>query len=76
MVVLVRVSNAMKRHHDHSNSYKGDLIGPGLQVQRFTPLTSRWEHGNVQTGTPQKELKVLYLDLKEKTVFQAARRVS
>jgi hypothetical protein len=35
------VSIAVKRHHDHSNSYKGKhLIGAGLQVRRFGPLSS------------------------------------
>ena len=35
---------AVKRHHDHGNSYKGQhLIGTGLQVQRFSSLSSRWE---------------------------------
>ena len=24
------------------------MIGAGLQVQRFSPLTSRWEHGSIQ----------------------------
>ena len=42
--VLVRVSIALKRHHDQGNSYKGQhLIGADLQVQRFSPLTSRWK---------------------------------
>ena len=42
-VVLVRVSIAVKRHHDHGNSYKGKhLIGSGLQFQRFSPLSSWW----------------------------------
>jgi hypothetical protein len=35
----------------------------GLQVQRFSPLSSRWEHGSVQTMM-QEELKVLNLHLK------------
>ena len=43
MCDLVRVSIAVKKHHDHGNSYKGrDLIGHGeahLQVQRFSPLS-------------------------------------
>ena len=43
--VLVRVSIAVKRHHDQGKSYKGHLIGAGSQFQRFSPLTSRWEHG-------------------------------
>ena len=35
---------AMKRHHDQGKSYKGlHLIGAGLQVQRFSPLSSWWE---------------------------------
>jgi hypothetical protein len=51
-------------------SYKKQhLIGAGLQVQRFSPLSSRWECGSVQAGMVQKELKVLYLYLK------AARRI-
>jgi hypothetical protein len=42
--VLVRVSIAVKRHHGQSNSYKGQhLIGTGLLVQRFSPLSSRLE---------------------------------
>ena len=49
--VLVRVSIAEKRHHDQGNSYKGQhLIGAGLQVQGFSPLSSRWEHGSIQVG--------------------------
>jgi hypothetical protein len=41
---LVRVSIAVKRHHDHNNSYKRKhLIEAGLQLQRFSPLLSWWE---------------------------------
>jgi hypothetical protein len=40
--VLVKVSIAANRHHDQGNSYKEQhLIGAGLQVQRFSPLSSR-----------------------------------
>ena len=43
VVVLVRVSIAVKRHHDHGNSYKGKhFIGAGLWFQRFSPLSS-WQ---------------------------------
>jgi hypothetical protein len=56
--VLVRVVN---RHHDQGNSYKGHLIGAGLQVQRFSPLSSGQEHGSVQAGMVQEELRVLHL---------------
>jgi hypothetical protein len=35
------VSIAAMRYHDQGNSYKGQhLIGSGLQVQRFSPLSS------------------------------------
>jgi hypothetical protein len=43
----------VKRHHDQSNSYKAQqLIGPGLQVQRFSPLSSwleAWQHAGLRT---------------------------
>jgi hypothetical protein len=63
--VLVRVSIAVERHHDQRNFYKGQhLIGAGLQVQRVSPLSSRWEHGSIQAGMVWEELRVLHLDLK------------
>ena len=35
---------AVKRHHDHSISYKGKhLVGAGLHSQRFSPLLS-WQY--------------------------------
>jgi hypothetical protein len=40
------------------------LIGAGLQVQRFSPLSSRWEHGSIQAGMVQEELRVLRLHSK------------
>jgi hypothetical protein len=40
---------------------KQHLIGAGLQVQRFSPLSSRWEHGSIQAGMAQEELRVLCL---------------
>ena len=40
-----------KRHHDHSNSYKGKhFTEAGLQVQRFNTLLSlreSWQRGEV-----------------------------
>jgi hypothetical protein len=54
---------AVNRHHDQGNAYKGQhLTGSGLQVQRFSLLSSRWEHGSVQAGLAQ-ELRVLHLHL-------------
>jgi hypothetical protein len=40
---------------------KQHLIGAGLQVQRFSPLSSRWEHGSIQAGVAQAEMRVLCL---------------
>jgi hypothetical protein len=55
----------VNRHHDQGKSYKGQLlIGAGLQVQRSSPLLSRWEQGGIQAGMVQAELRVLHLHLK------------
>ena len=36
----LRVSIAVKRHHDHGDSNKGQhLVGDGLQFQRFNPVS-------------------------------------
>jgi hypothetical protein len=40
------------------------LIGAGLQVQKFSPVSSRQEYGSVQGGMVQEELRVLNLHLK------------
>jgi hypothetical protein len=37
------------------------LIGASLQVQRFSPLSSRWEHGSIQAVMVQAKLRVLRL---------------
>ena len=62
--VLVWVSIAVKRHHDHSNSYKGKhLTGDGLLFQRFSPLSSRQETRQCAADMVlEKELRVLHLD--------------
>ena len=66
----------MNRHHDQGNSYKGQhLIGAGLQNQRFNPLLSRWEHGSIQAGLVQEELRVLRLHLKSATRILASRQL-
>jgi hypothetical protein len=46
-VIVVRVSMAVKRYHDHGNFHKGHLIGAGLQVQRFSPLSTKQEHSSI-----------------------------
>jgi hypothetical protein len=64
------------RHHDHCKSYKGQhLIGAGLQVQRFSPLSSRWEHDVVQAGMVQEELRVSHLHLKAASRIMASREL-
>jgi hypothetical protein len=40
---------------------KQHLIGAGLQVQRFSPLSSRWDHDSIQAVMAQAELRVLHL---------------
>jgi hypothetical protein len=61
----------------HLTSPKGQhLIRAGLQVQRFSPLSARLEHGSIQAGMVQEELSVLYLPLKDasrRLGFQAAK---
>jgi hypothetical protein len=40
------------------------IIGAGLQVWRFIPLSLRQEHNGLQVGMVQEELRVLHLHLK------------
>jgi hypothetical protein len=48
-----------------AKSYKvRHFIGAGLKVQRFSSLSSRWGHGNIQAGVVQAELRVLCFHLK------------
>jgi hypothetical protein len=61
--VLVRVSTAVKRHHDQGDSYKGHhLIGAGLQVLRFKSIIIT--AGTRQADMVLEELRVLHLVLK------------
>ena len=46
--VLVRVSIAVKRYHDHGNSYKGNyLIGANLWVNGLDHYHQGREHGGM-----------------------------
>ena len=59
--MLVKVFIIVKGYHDQGNSYKGHLIGDGLQALRF----SHYHHdGNIQTGMMLEKLRVLHLALK------------
>jgi hypothetical protein len=66
----------MNRHHDQGMSYKGQhLIGARLQVQRFSSLSSRKEHGSTQAVMVQEELRVLRLHLKVVSGRLASRKL-
>jgi hypothetical protein len=56
------------------SSYRQHLIEVGLQVQKFSPLSSRWEHGSDQAGMVQEELRVLHLHLKATSRILASRQ--
>jgi hypothetical protein len=47
----------VNRHHDQGNSYKEHL---GLTC-RFSPLSSRWEHGSIQADVRLEEHRFLHL---------------
>jgi hypothetical protein len=66
----------VNRHHDQGKSCKGQhLIGAGLQFQRFSPLSLRQEHGSIQAGMVQEELRVLHLYLKADNKILASRQL-
>jgi hypothetical protein len=52
---LVWISVLVKRHHRQRNFYKGLLIGAGLQ--KFSLLSSRWEHVNIKADEDLEEKK-------------------
>lgn len=60
----LRVSTAVKRYHDHSNSYKGkDLVGAGLQFRgsvHYCMVRSKAAWADMML---EKELRVLDPDL-------------
>ena len=47
----------------------------GWQVQRFSPLSSRWEHGSIQASMVQEKLRVLPLHLKAASRILASRQL-
>ncbi|KAL6084023.1 hypothetical protein STEG23_029938 [Scotinomys teguina] len=62
--VSVRVSITVKRHHDHSNSYKEKTFHWGwLTVSEVESIIIRAEHGGMQADMVlEKELRVLHPD--------------
>ena len=66
----------MNRHHAQQKSYKGQyLVGAALQVQRFSPLSSKWEHDSIQAGLVQLELRVIHLHVETASGKVASRQV-
>jgi len=51
------------------------LIGAGLQVQRFSPLSPKQKHGSIQEGTKHEKLRVLLLHLKAASRILASRQL-
>jgi hypothetical protein len=54
---------------------KAIFIWGCLQVQRFSLLSSRREHGSIQSGIVQEELRVLHLHLKAAMRILASRQL-
>jgi hypothetical protein len=61
----------VNRYHDQEQH----LIGSGLQVQRFSLLLSRWEHGSIQADMELQELRVPALFLKAASWRLASRQL-
>jgi hypothetical protein len=80
----------VNRYHDQGNSsldlrkkaekqskatlIRTILIGVGLHVQRFSPL-SRQEHGSIQAGLVQETLRVLHFLLKAASRILTSRQL-
>jgi hypothetical protein len=60
-LVLVRVLLLWTDTMTRQVLIKQHLIGAGLQIQKFSPLSSRLVHGSIQAGMAQVELRVLCL---------------
>ena len=67
----------MNRHHDHGSSYKDDiyLIGAGLQIQRFSPLSSRQGLVSIRADVELEELRVPLLVRKVASRILASRQL-
>jgi hypothetical protein len=63
-LVLVRVSIAVKRHRNQSNSHKGHHLIGGWYRFRDSVHYQGGKHGSIQAGMVQEELRVLHLVLK------------
>jgi hypothetical protein len=50
------------------------MLGADLQVQRFSPLSSRQKHSSIQAGVIQVELRVVHLHLKASSRVLASKQ--
>ena len=61
-IVLARASIVMKRHYDHSNSYKGKhLIGVGLQFRGLVYYCHGGWHGGKQADMVLEKEQEFYI---------------
>ena len=68
---MIRVSIAVKRHHDLDNSYKGKQLKLSYRFRGLVHYHHDRKHGNMQADMlVEKEGRVLHLD------WQAAGRVT
>ena len=75
-VLCKRSVLVVNRCHNQSNSHKGQhFIGAGLLGQRFSPVSSRQEHGSIQAGMVLEKLRVLHLHLKAASRILTSRQL-
>ena len=75
-ICLSKGITAVNRHYEEGKTYKRQhLTGTGLQVRRFSPLSSRQEHGSIQAGMVQEELRVPHFHLKAASRILASRQL-
>jgi hypothetical protein len=58
----LRVSTAVKRHHDQGSFYKGYLIGAGLHFQMFSLIIMAGSIASMQADMMWEELRILHID--------------
>jgi hypothetical protein len=50
-------------------------LGLAYRFRGSSPLSSKWEHGSIQAGMAQEELRVLHLHLKVARRILASRQL-
>jgi hypothetical protein len=65
MAICLRVSSAVKKHHNQGSSYKVQLlIWAGLHFQRIIPLSYGQKHGSMLSDILLEKSELLHLDPK------------